>query len=180
QSALKKGFVPSDIRGDFKAVITRAQFCRMAVMWLEYATDKKIETLLAQKSLKINPSAFSDTQDSYILAAYALGITSGTRAPGTSSPGLFTPNGNFTREQAATMVLNTVRAYGANTTGFPEAKYADIDKASNWAIEGINFCYAKKIMVGTSENPPMFSPQQTYTREQAIITFDNIKQGELA
>ena len=169
QSAIAKGFVPADIQGTFKNVITRAEFCRMSVMWLEYALGENIEAILTKKNLSVDPSAFNDTQDEYILAAYALGVTSGT------APGKFTPDGPFTREQAATMLFNTLKAYGADMTARPDAGYSDIQTASNWAIEAINFCYANRIMVGTSENPLTFSPKATYTREQAIISFDNIK-----
>jgi len=174
QSALAKGFVPAEIRKDYKNVITRAQFCRMAVMWLEYASGKNIDTILREKNLSRNPDAFADTKDEYILAAYALGITSGTNAPTAAAPGKFTPDGQFNREQAATMIMNTLKALGEDVGGSPDAGFSDMKEASAWAIEGINFCYANKIMVGTSASPPTFSPKATYTREQAVITFDNI------
>ena len=178
-AAVGKGFVPSDIQGSYTNVITRQEFCRLAVKWLEYATGKNIDTLLTEKGLSRNPNAFDDTKDEYILAAYALGITSGTTAPTATAPGKFTPDGQFSREQAATMVRNTVKAYGADVSGCPDAGYTDIGSAANWAVDSINFCYANKIMTGTNTNPLTYSPQAAYTREQSIITFNNIKPESL-
>ena len=179
KSAIAKGFVPADIQGRYTNVITRAEFCRMAVKWMEYAAGKDIDAILADKGLSRDLGAFSDTNDQDILAAYALGITSGTTAPTDTAPGVFSPNSQFTREQAATMVRNTVKAYGANVSDCPDAGYSDISIASGWAIDSINFCFANKIMTGTSTTPPAFSPWANYTREQSIITFNNINQSGL-
>ena len=166
--ANNKGFVPADLLNNYTATITRAEFCRLAVKWLEYKTGKNIDTILKEKFLTRNQNAFSDTQDSDILAAYALGITSGT------GNGQFTPNGQFTREQAATMVLNTCKAAGMDVSDIASAGFEDIGAASSWAVDSINFCNNNGIMNGTSISPKLFSPKLAYTREQSIITFDNI------
>ena len=172
-SAVEKGFVPEDLQNNYKNIITRQEFCRMAVKFVEYKTGKTIDDVLKGKGLSKNPNAFSDTKDPDILAAYALGITSGT------APGIFSPNGQFSREQAATMVRNTVKAYGANVSNCPNAGFTDIGKASSWAVDSINFCYANGIMSGTSTTTLTFSPQAAYTREQSIITFNNIDHAGL-
>ena len=151
----------------------------MAVKWLEYAIGKNIDAILTEKGLSRNPNAFDDTSDPDILAAYALGITSGTVAPTATTPGKFSPDGQFNREQAATMVRNTVKAYGANVSACPDAGYTDIGSAADWAVDSINFCYANKIMTGTNTNPLTYSPKMTYTREQSIVTFNNIKPDAL-
>jgi len=44
--------------------------------------------------------------------------------------------------------------------------------ASGWAAAGINFVGTNGIMQGTGDN--MFSPKAVYTREQSIVTFNNI------
>jgi uncharacterized repeat protein (TIGR02543 family) len=165
-SAIQKGFVPAEIQGSYTDVITRQEFCRMAVKWVEYATGKDIDTVLAEKGLSRNPGAFTDTNDPDILAAFALGITTGT------GNNQFTPDGQFNREQAATMLMRTLRAAGLDETDAPAEAFADINTASNWAVEGINFVRANGIMDGTGDNN--FSPQRTFTREQAIITFNRI------
>ena len=167
-AALGKGFIPGEILGRYTDVISRAEFCRMAVRWVEYATGKNIDALLAEKGLSRNPGAFTDTNDPDIQAAFALGITNGTGV------GIFSPEGQFTREQAATMVMNTCKAIGANVDDPPASGFNDIDAASDWAVNGISFVRANGIMQGTNLDPPLFSPQAFYTREQSIITFNNI------
>jgi peptidoglycan hydrolase-like protein with peptidoglycan-binding domain len=170
--AIGKGFVPEDIQGSYTAVITRAEFCRMAVRWGEYAAGKEVYDLLSDSVLPLwNP--FDDTDDPDILAAYHLGITSGT------SDTTFSPDGSFTREQAATMIRNTLRAIGMDVTDPPPSGFADIEAASGWAVPGIDFVRAHGIMQGVSTDPPRFDPKAPYTREQSIVTFDNIKAGEL-
>jgi hypothetical protein len=173
-SALDKGFIPSDIQSNYTNVITRAEFCRMAVKWVEYATGKSIDDVLAEYGVFRNQNAFSDTNDSDILAAFALGITSGTVAPTAERPGVFAPNGQFTREQAATMIMNTCRVIGADVSNPPAADFTDMNRASGWAHPGINFVRAYGIMSGTSTTAAVFSPKDTFTRQQSIVTFNNI------
>jgi len=179
-SALNKGFVPEDLQSDYKQVVTRAEFCRLAVKWLEYALGKDIETILEEKGLSRKNETFSDTHDSYILAAYALGITGGTEAPTTERPGRFTPDGQFDRQQAATMIMNTCRAIGADVDNPAVSVFEDINKASAWARNGIDFVYAHDIMRGTSVTPLLFSPTAVYDRQQSIITFNNINLFKLS
>jgi len=166
-SAIDKGFVPTDLQKDYTNTITRAEFCRMAVKFVEYKTGKNIEMVLQGIGVSRNQSEFTDTNDNDILAASALGITSGT------GNHQFTPNGQFTREQAATMILNTCKVIGMNVNTTSANTFADINTASQWAVNGINFCSENGIMNGTGNNN--FSPKATYTREQSIVTFDNIK-----
>ena len=167
--ALSKGFIPSDLQNNYQNVIARAEFCRMAVKFVEYKTGKNIDAILTEKGLSRNPNAFTDTSDPDILAAAALGITAGTGG------GLFTPNGQFSREQAATMIRNTCKAAGMDISNVTTAGFEDIGSASTWAVDGINFVRNNGIMSGTSTTPLLFSPKGTYTREQSIITFNNIK-----
>lgn len=68
---------------------------------------------------------------------------------------------------------------GANVENPPTSDFTDLNTASSWAIHGINFVRANGIMSGTAAAPPTFSPKATYTREQSIITLDNIKHNEL-
>ena len=169
--AISKGFVPEDIQGRYTNVISRAEFCRMAVMWVECATEKNIDEILTENGLSRNPSAFTDTNDPDILAAFALGITSGT------GNNTFSPNGQFSREQAATMIMNTCKAIGVNVSNPSASGFADLGTASSWAVDGINFVRASGIMQGTGDNN--FSPKASYTREQSVITFNNIEYNAL-
>jgi hypothetical protein len=170
-SAIEKGFVPEDIQGEYTNVITRQEFCRMAVKWVEYALGKDIDTILAEKGLSIDPNAFTDTDNRYILAAFALGITAGT------GEGIFSPDGEFNREQAATMIMNTARAIGADVSDPPASSFGDLGTAAGWSHTGISFVQANGIMQGVGNNN--FDPKAKYTREQSIVTFDNIMHDTL-
>lgn len=173
-SAVRKGFVPTDLQNNYKSTITREQFCRMAVMYLEYATGKDIDTILSERNLTIDEDAFEDTDNKYILAAYALEITKGTSAPSEGKPGVFDPNGSFNREMAATMLARVSKVLGEDTENAAGAGYTDISSASNWAVNSINFCYASGVMKGTSTTPLKFSPKEAYTIQQSIATFDRM------
>jgi hypothetical protein len=50
-SAISKGFVPEDIQNYYRAAITRAEFCRMAVRWLQYATGRHIDSILTERGV---------------------------------------------------------------------------------------------------------------------------------
>jgi len=166
QSALAKGFVPVDLRSNYKDVITRAEFCQMAISYLEHATGKDIETVMLEMGVAPEPNVFTDTDAPYILAAHALGVTNGT------GNNMFTPDGFFSREQAAAMILNVCRVLGKSVENAPSCRLEDMDDASAWAIEGINYCVANGLMSGTGNNS--FSPKQVFTREQSILVFNNI------
>ena len=169
--ALKKGFIPSDLQSNYTKVITRQEFCRMAVKWLEYAAGKPIDTILSERSLSRNSNAFIDTNNPDILAAFALGVTSGV------GNNQFNPTGQFNREQAATMIMNTIRALGIDVSTPPPSNFTDMSEAATWAHAGIDFVRAHGIMQGTGNNN--FSPRSLYTREQSIITFNNINHRAL-
>jgi len=173
KTAIVKGFVPVNIQDDYTNVITRAEFCRMAVRFVEYGTGKSIDEVLLEKDVSRTPSAFSDTEDPDILAAYALGITAGTMAPTDTTHGEFTPDGEFNRQQAATMLMRVCGVIGMDVDNMPNSEFSDLGEADIWAVEGINFCYANEIMIGTGNNN--FSPKEAYTRQQSIMTFDRIK-----
>lgn len=174
-TAISNGFVPTGLQDMYTNTITRAEFCKLAVKWLQYKLNKPITDILSERNLTIKHNAFSDTNDPDILAAYALGITNGTKPPTATEKGLFSPDGQFSREQAATMVRNTCKVAGMDVSNNNPVGFEDIDKASNWAVDGINFVKNAGIMGGTSTTPLLYSPKDTYTREQSIITFGNIK-----
>jgi hypothetical protein len=165
--AVEKGFVPTDLQSNYTSVITRQEFCRMAVKWLEYATGQSIDAMLFERGLSRTPNAFTDTNDPDILAAFALSITSGV------GNNRFDPNGQFNREQAATMIMRTVRVLGIDVSNPPVSDFVDLDMASEWAHQGINYVRANGIMQGVGDN--RFAPLALYTREQSIITFNNIE-----
>jgi hypothetical protein len=99
----------------YAKAITRQEFCQLAINWLQYQTDKDINLILDERGLTRDPNTFTDISDPDILAAYALGITSGT------GNNQFTPNGSITREQAATMIRHTCRVAGMDVRNTADA-----------------------------------------------------------
>ena len=173
-SAVSKGFVPVDIQDRYTDVITREEFCRMAVAFVEYALENDIDEILTGLGLSRDPAAFSDTEDPYILAAFALGITNGTKAPAENEPGVFTPDGRFSRQEAATMLMRVCGVLGVDTDSPPPSDFIDLASADDWAVDGINFVRAHGIMNGKTTITPKFDPKGTYTRQESILTFDRI------
>ena len=173
--AIAKGFVPTELQDNYKNVITRLEFCKLAVKWMEVTLGKTIEAVMAENGVSRNPNAFSDTSDPDILAAFALGILQGEVAPTPTAPGVFNPRGSFTRQQAAVMVTNTCKAIGADVSNPPQSDFAAMYLAYSWAVQGINFARANGIMGGVSTTPPyQFSPLTTFTRQESILLFNNI------
>ena len=170
-SAVNKGFVPEDLQDNYTDTITRAEFCRLAMSYIEYATGKDIDAYMKEKGVSHDPGAFTDTSDPYILAAFALGVTTGT------GNNQFTPDGQFSRESAAGMLKNVCAALGRDVGGSPDAGFNDTNDISAWTVDGVNYCVANGIMRGGSGN--MFDPKGTFTREMSIMTFDNMKHNEL-
>lgn len=167
KAAITKGFVPSQLQNNYKNNITRAEFCRLAVKYIENMLSKNIDTILSENAVSRDVSAFSDTKDNDILAAFALDIVKGT------GNGKFSPNDKISREQAATMIRNACKLLGMDIYNFQDADFADMKSVSDWALDGVNFCRSNGIMNGTGNN--MFSPKDTYTIEQSISTFIKIK-----
>ena len=163
KKAVAAGFVPSDLQGSYRNNISRGEFCRMAVAYIEAKKGVGIAAYLKEGDIDVDANAFTDTQDMNILSAYALGIVSGTGG------GKFNPDGPITREQAAVMARNMQKALGIDVGSPPSAGFADADKISGWSKEAVDYVFANGIMNGKDGNT--FDPKGSYTREQAIITF---------
>ena len=180
QEAYNKGFIPIDLQDNYTSVITREEFCRLAINWMECEMVKSIDEIVNERGITDRMGhTFSDTTDPIILAAYRLGVTNGTRTPTATTPGVFNPSGLFDRQQAATMLMNVCRALGANVDNPPLSDYADMNDAAIWALDGINFVRANGIMTGTRSEPPTFTPLSNFTRQESIITFGRIEQNEM-
>ena len=166
--AIAKGFVPTSLQKNYTMAITRAEFAELAIQWLisnnVQLNDLYIANMGADWFNTSNP--FTDTDNIQCKIAYGLGIVSGI------GNNLFDPDGEITREQAATMLMRTCAVIGYDTTNIVDAEFTDTN-ISDWAINAINFCKANNIMSGTSTN--VFSAKSTFTIEQAIVTFNRIQ-----
>jgi hypothetical protein len=167
QQAYDKGFIPAELQSGYARAITRGEFVRLAMSWLRYETDMTNDQLVAAYAA-FPDRTFSDTSDAELLAAAKLGITAG------AGDGAFGVDDIFNREQAAMMLVNIyTHVFNENTANAPDAGFADMDKASGWAKNAINFAGTKEIMRGTGGGD--FDPGGTFSREQSISVFNNMK-----
>ena len=149
--AVRLYLAPANLRNNYTTPITRSEFCALAVELYETVTGGEI-TARAQ---------FSDTTDLNVQKMAGLGVVNGV------GNGQFNPDGQLTREQAATMLARLAEVMG-HPLPATDPTFADNASISSWAAEAVGQMQAAGIMDGTGNN--QFSPQGSYTREQSILT----------
>jgi len=153
-TAIAANLVPVSLQSSYLKATTRAEFCALAVRLYEN-----------YKGVIAGRSTFVDTGDINVQKAAAIGIVNGVGG------NRFDPDSPLTREQAAVLVSNLANALGRP---FPRqaATFTDSNEVSSWAIEGVGQVQAAGIMSGVGNN--LFSPKDSYTREQSIVTMLNV------
>jgi len=149
--AVFAGIVPQALQGFYSNLITRLEFTALAVQFYETVTGQEIRGRIL----------FTDTNDVNVQKAAYIGIISGT------GENTFSPNMAFNRQQAAVVLTRLMYAVGAPLPLVPTT-FADTAQMGPWAIDAIGQVQAAGIMTGTGNNN--FSPLDTFTREQSIIT----------
>lgn len=149
--AISAGIVPDSLQSQYTQTTTRAQFCALAVEL--YETVKGAE--ITQRT------TFTDTDDVNVQKMGALGIVTGVGS------GKFNPGGTLTREQAATMLSRLAEAVGKPLPA-QAPTFADNGSVSSWAFDAVGQMQASGVMGGVGNNT--FAPQDSYSREQSIIT----------
>jgi len=171
------GLVPLSMQYHYGLPITRAEFSKLAVKFIETKLGKPAQEIARERNIAIPASGvFSDTMDPDILTAYAFGIVGGI------GDGKFNPDGKITRQEAASLLARTAGfagiapAPGAAGAG---ASFSDEDKIAGWAKSAVSLVTALKdrsngsyVMGGVGGGA--FGPQGTYTREQAFITMKRL------
>ncbi|MCL1858832.1 MAG: S-layer homology domain-containing protein [Oscillospiraceae bacterium] len=159
--------IPLSYMKNFKNAIKREEFCMLIIKFLEVAEDKDISEILAEKNKTTDASVFTDTSDPYILAAYSLGLVNGR------GNGIFDPDGNITREEAATMLMRVGVFENININAEP-LNFNDDIKFNTWSVNAITYVSGcmdsrgNRIMNGYTDGE--FHPKDTYSREQAFMT----------
>ena len=150
-AAVDAGIVPSELLKSYTEATTRAEFCALAVSLYETVTDTEIT----------DRKQFSDTDDINVQKMAGLDIAQGV------GDGIFAPDRNLTREQAATLLARLAAACNkALEDHAPE--FSDNSDISPWAAAAVGQVQKASIMSGIGEN--RFAPQADYTREQSIMT----------
>jgi hypothetical protein len=128
---------PEALKG-FKDNITRSEFIYLTVKMIEIVTGESIEV--------DDSITFTDTNDIYALKGASVGITSGI------GDGKFGPNMLLTREQMATLLVNTLEQLGMNTVTDPNYIFVDDHDFSSWAKNAIYLVKANDIMNGVGND----------------------------
>lgn len=147
------GILPTELQSAYVQPITRAQFCTLA--------DALYTAVKGSPAPADAAVTFTDTTDAAVLRMASAKVVNGV------GEGKFDPNGQLTREQAATMLSRLSAALGKPlTAGMPT--FGDSGSVASWAREAVGQMQASGVMGGTGGN--QFSPKQSYTREQSIVT----------
>ena len=157
ENAIAAGLVPAALQKDYTKAITRRQAAQMFVSLLEKSVGKDINTILKEKGVTTDRTAFTDTQDTAVLACNALGIIKGT------APGTFSPDSTLTRAQAAAILNRSAKVLGTRTDGY---RHSFTDVKGHWSDSELGWAAANGILEGTGGGK--FSPEGQLTNEQTI------------
>ncbi|MBR3933369.1 MAG: S-layer homology domain-containing protein [Clostridia bacterium] len=105
---------------------------------------------------------FTDTSSVKVNVLCDLGIIKG------KTDGIFAPGDFLTREEAAVVVVRTVNSLMPVPVTEMYYNYSDEAMISHWAKDSVQIVSNLGVMQGTGSN--LFSPQNTYTTQEAIIT----------
>lgn len=159
--------VPPTMQSDYSKIVTRSEFCTLAIICIEQSQKMTIDAYLTSQSLAVTASAFTDikglsaTAQRDIQAAFALGVVAGT------GPTTFEPTKPITREQASKMLTATAAALKQDTS-LTAPDFADQTAIETWAKPYLGYVVAQKIMGGVGNN--RFDPKGGYQRQQAYMT----------
>lgn len=169
QLAADAGLIPDSISLGYRENTNRMEFCQLVMRLVQVKTGMPISDFLSVKGVVIEPLTFTDTTDSLILAANALGIVNGV------GNNRFDPYGLLQRQQAAAMLARAAKVLGFDEAGEMGISFSDKSIFQEYAKEPIEFISRVKdrisgyrVMGGMGNN--LFGPTSPYTKEQAILT----------
>jgi len=165
ENAIVAGYVPKEIQSEYTLPVKRSEFCHMAINFLCHELGLTFEELADKANSLFSAVEFSDVTDKHVILASKCGIVYGYE------DGSFLPDKSITREEAAAMLARLYKLYGSIYV-YSNINYRDNNLISQWAVSDVKFCVAKGIMKGVSDTH--FQPEGTYTREQAIVTFNRL------
>lgn len=148
------------LMSDYQGTLTREAFIELLVKTYEAVTDEVMDV----SSVK-NP--FVDTEELYIIKAYAAGIAKGTSAT------TFSPEAEVTREQMVVMFVRMVEAVEGKRgievlTGLSgQEVFVDDVLISTWAKPSIYKALANNII--TIGEASRFNSKDKATSEQALV-----------
>jgi hypothetical protein len=173
--AKELNMLPDDLDGNYNHNITRSEFCKLVAKFIRVKTGCSIEYYCTKNEVTVNQKQFTDLTGSeyYVPYVAALGIVNGTSAT------TFSPKAEIKRQDAAAMLMRLAKVLGNETSGTPRT-FTDSAQISSYAVDAVNFVTGLGIMNGNASGT--FSPKNSITREQAILTimnaYDNLTYSE--
>lgn len=164
KAAIDLGFVMQTLQRDYKANITRQEFCTLI--------DKLVRTSPDfVKKLYANPEVTFTDVDHSAYEGMCVGNVARLGIVGGVGSGRFDPNGELTRGQAAKILALTAQYFGVEDTG---EQYPFPDRAAipSYFTQYTDFCGVNGILKGTTGN--RFDAYGKFTRQQAIATIMRI------
>jgi len=157
--------IPEALKGkDMTQLITRQEFAALSVRLYES---------LVEGDAAVVAEPFEDIDDKDVSKAYGLGITKGI------SDSLFAPDRDISREEVATMLTRTLKAYMPylDTSVNSDFRFADDSVISDWAKESVYFMASKNIILGIGDNK--FAPKNTTANEEAVMYANSTREQAL-
>lgn len=159
QEADKLGLLDSVIDHVFDINITRMEFCTLIVDMCESYMGKEMPISGSNPFNDLDYDSLKDYKDN-ILKAYAAGIVNGTNAS------TFSPYSEIDRQQMAAMMYRAAKYLNSGLKAGKPVKFADADKISSFATEGVNAMSSLGIIKGSDGK---FNPNDKATIEQSAV-----------
>ncbi|MGN1231541.1 MAG: S-layer homology domain-containing protein [Anaerotignum sp.] len=154
--AYNEGLVTEGELQKAKSPMSRKEFCKMVMRFLNVVTEKEWEVT--------QESPFDDCDDKDVIAAYEAGIIGGIE------PGIFAPDRTLTREQMAIMIGRVLKTCGIDLTEKavknPFTDTAVLYDSSNKYIDQL---YGIGIVAGYADGT--YGPFKEMTVQEAVVSF---------
>lgn len=153
--SMEIGLIPERIQSNYGNSITREEFSELAVTLYENLSRKKVTPQVD------NP--FDDTQNPKVIIANQLGLVEAR------TEGLFLPYEKITREEASTVIYNTLKIAKPkyDYSELYEYEFEDYSSISSWAREAVGYLYGIEVINGDNED--FFNPEGIISREEGIV-----------
>ena len=167
-AAIEENLVPTYLQNLYLNNITRDEFCDLVIQAISEVLDKEIADIVKEKTGKELSTwqqeyPFTDTTNSNVIAAYALGVVTGRGEK------KFDPYATITRQEAAALLMRSAKVLGMDTSNASNAGYTDSDAVGVWFKDAVNYVHQINVM-GSTGSGNTFSPTGAYTREQSYVT----------
>lgn len=161
--SINKDLVPDNLQMDYQNKIKRYEYVILANQILDLTNQYvKIEVNYPFSDI------FGHEYEDEMVKAYNAGVIEG------DGRGLFRPNDDITRQEIASLICHLMKAIDPTVdwTNTLNEDYSDKALIDNWAMNYINYCYARDILQGTGKDDQgldKIEPLEKATREEAIV-----------